>query len=382
MISPIERPWRSHRNTGRGMRCRKGLAHVLRLACVVSCLIGTTATAADGLDPVQPSFGDDPVFSIGTGFGPIEYRAGRGIHFGNTGLNIGGFTTVEFEREDGDVSEVALDGFNILALWQPLPSFRLFTDIEIDDIASWESGTSSVETQPGVVAERLFADFIADDSFTARVGQFQTPVGRWNLVPAEPFVWTPQEPAIVEFSFDDLQTGASALGSFYPTGGIINYWLYSQFLDRTDLRDLDQVDRSWGGRVEFDRTLGHWSVGASFLASEQASDWSYLGGLDAQWFLGPLELTSELIIQDGDVKDRRVWGIYGQAVLEVLPTFYLVGRYEHYDPLGGGGNFNIGDLGVAWKPKHWLHIKGSYRLTDHENDDIVRGLKATISVIF
>lgn len=339
------------------------------------------------LDPVKPSLDEDPVFSVESPIGAIEYRAGRGLHFGRSGLNIGGFTTLEFEREEGEPGRLALDGINFLVLLQPVDWARAFAEIEIDSLFSWETNQSSVESDPGVAIERLFGDLMLGDPFTARFGKFQTPVGRWNLVPAEPFTWSATEPVVVETAFDEHTTGAALLGSLYPDSGTLDYWIYGQVLDPLDPSESPEpVDRSIGARLQFDRAVGQWSVGASFLASELESDWSYLGGLDAQWLIGPLELSGEFTIQRGAIEDRDLWDVYVQGVYEVLPELlpnvHLVGRYEHFHPSGSGNDANLWDLGITWIPRPYLRLKATYRLSDQETDDVARGVKLTFSVVF
>ncbi len=364
---------------------------VLRRAatlCALSTLVwGSPAHAQLSWDPSEPAPAGDPLFSLESPIGPLEYRAGRGLRFGNIGLNVGGFTTVEFDREDGEPGELTLDGINVLVLLQPIDLVRGFAEIEIGDLFAWTTDKKSVDSDVQVDIERLYADLSLDDSLNVRFGKFQTPVGRWNLVPAEPFVWTPTEPVVVETAFDEHQTGGAVLGSFYPAAGTLDYWIYGQFLDPLDPSDSpDPADRSVGGRLEFDRLLGQWSVGASFLASERKDAWSYLGGIDAEWQIGRLNLTGEFTIQEGKIEDRDLWDVYVQGVYEafpsILPNVYLVGRFEHFDPSGANEDSDLGDLGVAWIPRPYLHFKLSYRMTDNQSDEVRRGLSVSFSVIF
>jgi hypothetical protein len=367
----------------------RGAATLFACAFLALVVVAGDASAQDQqtLDPVRPSLGEAPLFSLDSPIGAIEYRAGRGLHFGRTGLNIGGFTTLEFEREEGGPGELAIDGLNFLVLLQPIHWARAFAEIEIDNLLTWQTDQSRVESNPEAVIERLFGDLILDDPFTVRFGKFQTPVGRWNLVPAEPFTWSATEPVMVETAFDEHTTGPALLGSVYPASGTLSYWIYGQVLDPLHpSEDPDPLDRSVGARLQFDRSVGNWSVGASFLASELGPHWSYLGGLDAEWLIGPLELTSEVIVQRGNIEDRNLWGLYIQGVYEILPEWlpnvYLVGRYEHFDPSGAHNEANLWDLGITWIPKPYLRLKATYRLSDRETDDVARGVKVTFSVVF
>jgi hypothetical protein len=363
---------------------------VLRAAIAVQLLLLITtlgpfssARAEEPQVPDAPTDWEEPIFSLDGPFGPIEYRAGRGLHLGNTGLNIGGFSTVEVEREEGDPADFALDSVNFLILFEPVTFFRGFAEFEVGDIALWNTDSDNVRSHPVFDVERLYGDLIYNDALNLRTGKFQTPIGRWNMVRAEPLTWTANEPVLVEVAFDEHQTGGALFGSLYPGSNTLNYWIYGQYLDTLD-PDPDSIhaDRSVGGRVEYGDSFGDLSVGASFLASELNDDWNYLGGIDAQWRTGNLELTSEFTIAEGDIEDRDLWGVYFQGVYEVVPNFYLVGRYEHFDRPGSGQDADLGDVGITWAPVQWLRIKADYRFSTHETEDVRRGLKASISVLF
>ena len=340
------------------------------------------AEAEDASFEPIPEF-DAPTFSFDTPVGPFEYRLGRGMRFGDTGLVVGGFTAIEFDQEENDTGELELDSINLLVLYEPIPEFAIFSEIEIGDLYTVD--TSTWKTDPGarLELERLYAEWRFDDAVKARVGKFQTPVGRWNLVPSEPFVWTAIEPVGVELAFDEYLTGAALHGTVYPGSEQLDYWVYGQATRQIDPEsDLDPARYSVGGRMAYGSGSGSWSVGSSFLAVEVKDRWSYLGGLDAQLRKGPLELTSELLFGDGKVDERKLTSVYLQAVLELCPNFYSVTRYEHFNTRGTNDDANVVDVGFAWTPYDVLHLKASYRFSDNRTEEIRRGVSASLSFVF
>lgn len=375
-----------HPSTGRTGRCGSACLRwaVAALALLLALATGPhPALAQDPVESPEPSPDETPLFSFDSPLGPFAYRAGRGLQFGDTGLNIGGFTSIELDRQEGRSGELEIDGINFLVLLQPWDFFRGFAEIEVSEVFSLETDGDGPESDPNVEAKRLYGDLLFAEPANLRFGKFQTPIGRWNLVPAEPFVWTAIEPVLAEIVFDEHQTGAALFGSFHPGDGTFDYWVYGQTIDPLDPdSDPDPADHSAGGRVQFGRSLDGWSLGASFLSTEKDGDWSHLGGLDAEWQIGRLGLTSEFVIQEGDIEDRDVWAVYLQGVFEVVPTLYAVGRYEHFDPSGWDDDSNVFDLGAAWIPVPWVHFRASYRLTDEQTDEIRRGVSASISVVF
>jgi len=341
---------------------------------------GAAATPAP-----EASAEGEPVFALG----PLEYRAARGLRFGDSGLTLGGFTTFELERPDEDSTEIALDSVNFLALYEPVDSFRVFAELEVGGLLSWESTSQGVDSSPEANFERLYAEYSAADGLTLRFGKFQTPVGRWNLAPAEPFTWTATQPAIVELGFDEHQTGVAIHGSFYPGKRIVSYWLYGQVLDPFDEEtDSENVDRSVGGRIEYGDARGAWSIGASLLGSEKDGGWATTGGVDAKWRAGErLELSSEVLVSGGDILGRDYWGAFVEAAYPLdllspqLAKLYLVGRVEHYDPSGERAT-QLVDFGLTWLPRDWLNLKAGYRAAIQDQAGLRDGIKFSISVLF
>lgn len=333
--------------------------------------------------------GDEPLFSVESPIGSIDYLAGRGLRLGRSGLTIGGFSTVEVELEQGEHGVIDLDSINFLTPWRFTDSISFFAEIEIGGLLSYDTGTGKVESDVEVALERIYGEYNYDDRLNARLGKFLTPVGIWNTVPAEPFTWTATNPVFLETALSEHTTGAALFGSFYPGENTLDYWLYGQFFDEIyPSEDPEPINSSVGGRLRYGAPLGDWAVGSSFMAAELAGDWSFLGGLDGYWKLGPVELQSEFTIVGGALPDRNQWDVYLQGVYELgslthyLRGLYLVGRYEHNDPSGSIETTNIGDVGLTWIPTHFVIIKAGYRFSDRQTEEVRRGFFSSISVLF
>jgi len=369
------------------------------LGCLVwSLAAGSLARAeAEEETPEPESVRPTATWSTGSPIGPIAYRAGRGLTLEKLGLTIGGFTSLELEvpkrgsipvdpeepdEVPDDSGEFSLDSINFLVLFQPVEQLRLFMEVEVGDLFSVNLDSGEVESDATAFFERLYGDIALDDAYNLRIGKYQTPVGRWNLVPAEPFTWTATEPLLLE-TFDEHQTGAAAFGTFFPSEAELSYWVYGQFTDAFDVEeDEEPADYSVGGRLVYTRPLDNWSVGASFLASELNDRWNYLGGLDAQLRIGPFEGTMEFVYRDGDLEDGGLWDIYIQTVYEMFNTVYFVGRYEHSHPLGAAEPVNVADFGITWIPKPFLIFKATYRFADRPVEEDPAGFRASFSVLF
>jgi hypothetical protein len=347
-------------------------------------LAGASAANAGGARGAgPPTYAEEPLWSIASPVGAIEYHAGRGVLFGSSGLNIGGFSSFEAARDEDGSTAVSLEGINFLIVYEPRHWLHAFAEIEAGPILEVDTDEGGVRSRPTVEVERLYVDLDRTDRLNIRLGKFRTPIGRWNLVPAEPFTWTANEPLFLNRAFADRQSGGMVFGSVYPAGRTLSYWVYAQAGDPFDNdSDPPAADHDVGGRIEYGGALGKWSVGASVLATEGDGDRTVLGGLDGEWHIGRLELTTELTGTDSDSADRELWDGYVQGVWETIDSLYLVGRYEHLDPPESTRAIDVGDAGIAWVPRRWLRLKATYRFADHETDDVNRGLTASLSVVF
>lgn len=360
---------------------------LLALTCFFALVSSAYAQPTIFPPPGPPA--DDPLFSVESPIGSIDYVVGRGLRLGRTGLHIGGFTTLEIDKVRGESGTVELDSLNFLVSWQPLDFFRAFTEIEVGGILEYDTDNGRTVSDAEATFERLYADLTRSDALNLRIGKFQTPVGIWNLVPAEPFTWTANEPVLVENAFDEHQTGGAFFGSTYPASNHLDYWLYGQFMGPLDpSEDPLPADNSVGGRVRYGGPLDDWAAGSSFLASERNGEWSFLGGLDVFWQEGPFEVQGEWAIVRGGIPDRNLWGIYLQGVyhlgyhVDLLRGLHLVGRYEYFDPSGGEQDSHLWNVGLSWSPARFLIIKAGYQFADRDTGFVSRGLFSSISILF
>jgi hypothetical protein len=345
---------------------------------------GAEAGSADASPAPAADATTEPAWKLG----PLEYRVARGLRFGDSGLTIGGFATVELERPDGEPAELALDSINFLAQFEPVDSFRVFAELEVGDLATWETSGGAVESDPRANFERLYAEYSHGDALNLRFGKFLTPVGQWNLAPAEPFVWTATQPAILELGIDEHQTGIALFGSLYPKKRRVSYWLYGQLIDAFDVEsDETPAERSVGARLETSDARGEWTFGGSLLASELDGAWTTLGGLDTKWRGERLELSSELLVSGGDIPGRDYWGVFVEAAYPLdrlspkLAKLYVVGRAEHFDARGADAT-QLVDFGLTWLPWEWLNVKLGYRAAIEDSTQLGDSLHFTLSVLF
>ncbi|MFX6815264.1 hypothetical protein ABTH42_18965, partial [Acinetobacter baumannii] len=74
--------------------------------------------------------------------------------------------------------------------------------------------------------ERIYVDWAQADELKFRFGKFLTPVGRWNLIHAQPLVWTTSRPLTTEAAFPTNATGGMVFGTLSSIGQGLDYSVY------------------------------------------------------------------------------------------------------------------------------------------------------------
>lgn len=347
------------------------LALLLGLRTVAVCAEPSGASEAEAL-------------AADTSIGRIEYRPGRGLRLGDTRVTIGGFTTAEADRLQGGEASGKLEGPHFFLSFDPLPSVHLFSELEMGDLVTWATDQEGARSHLGFGVARAYGDFSASDALNLRFGKFLTPIGLWSPVPAEPFVWTTSEPLIVENVFADSVTGAMASGRTFAASGAFSYSLYGSFLDPLDPDPGEEPPRYAAGTYLEWASLEGWLLGASYYASQaESGPWHNLGGIDGLWLPNErVELSAEAVFGEGTRSNGALWGLYAQAVVETVDTLYAVGRYEHFDPPGGGHSINLFDVGLTWIPVYYLRLKADYSFADHRDELAEPGFRASLSLLF
>lgn len=342
------------------------LARAVKTACLAVAL---AIAAAAGAEPLELPGGS-------------VYEPGQGLKLGSTGVTLGGYSTIVASRDEGGPARLGLDDLALFVTWDPFSRLHFFAELEGEDLVSVDDHGHGGRVDARFAAERVYGDLALRDWLNVRIGKFLTPVGRWNVIHAQPLVWTTSRPLVTLRPFDPHTTGAMVFGNLYGTGQTATtYELFGQFTEQLAPEPTPQrADHAGGGRLEWASGEG-WSVGGTYLALERHRSWRHLTGIDALWTHGPVEVMSEFSHVVG-VRGADRWGLYVQGVVEVARHLYLVGRYEHDEPPSGAREVNIVVAGAAWKPWDALVLKLEYDIADHRVDDAPPGIKSSVAVLF
>ncbi len=354
----------------------------VRGALVAVLMFATGALADPSDEPELPQPEVSPILITRSAIGDIEYRPGRGIKLGDTAITLGGFATLAATRLEGDHARFSLDGLDLFVFFDPSPYLHLFSDIAFQNLVEIDENGGDDGPGPNVEIERLYAELNLTDRANLRFGEYLTPVGRWNQIPAEPLTWTTSRPVVTDVPFDERLTGAEYWGSFFPPGGSLTYTFYGQFLEPpTADPERPPADYSAGARLEYS-ALDGWSLGSSYFSFTRNGRWDFLGGLDGLWRAGRFELSGEFLGGHGDPDGKRVLGLYVQGAVRLVDAVYGIGRYEYYDPGSLGTAVNLFDVGFAWRPFPIFILKADYLFSDITSEFSQPGLRASVSLLF
>lgn len=350
------------------------------LLCLGSTLAPAPAVAADGWDHAP-------------------YELGQGLQFPEQDLNLGGYLSLRYWGVEQLRDSLAVKDLSLLINKGFGARWSVFSELEIGNaitVSSDRVDSSDAEFE----LERLYADYRASQGLTLRLGKFLTPVGRWNLIHADPLVWTVSRPLTTAVPFARQATGAMLYGTLPLARTGLDY---SLFIDSTEELDSGQqeeaayehfnptltqngaFDRAVGARLVYHLFDGHLDLGLSLLRfrMHDLDEDKQLVGADLFWRTSWLELSAEAFHRDsrgGREPDEH--GGFVQAVLPLPYKLNVIGRYERYAAAIEPATTTVHVAGLTYRPHPALSFKLEYRDGLHNERIAPSGWLASIAVLF
>src|SRR5215470_5124830 len=163
-----------------------------------------------------------------------EYHLGQGLQLGNSGVTLGGYGSVRVEDLSHHSPQLTLSALSLFVSWDTGTRVHFFSEVKLEEVALTREEHSFDTRDRGVELERLYMDVYLIDPVTFRFGKFLTPIGRWNLIHADPLVWTTSRPLITSQPFSPNTTGGMLYGTVRPLGKEFDYSIYLQVTDDLD----------------------------------------------------------------------------------------------------------------------------------------------------
>lgn len=328
------------------------------------------------------------------------YQLGQGLQFPALGLDVGGYLNVQYQDLAGHPGVTNLHDVSLFVNKRLGSRWSLFTELEMGEALAVTAG-GDLSADPEFDVERLYADYRAGPAVTLRLGKFLTPVGRWNMIHADPLVWTVSRPLTTTAAFARHASGAMLYGSLPALGHDLDYWLFADNTARLDplerrepafetegsgLTISNTFDSAVGGRLVYHFVRDRLSIGASYLHAEMSRPQpeKNLFGLDVHWQSHGVELSSEAIYRTSAgtsaAPDER--GAFLQAVFPLPRQLYLVARLERYRAAVLPRRTDLGTLGLTYRPRPPLSFKLEYRTGSGNRRAAPSGLLGSVAILF
>jgi hypothetical protein len=302
------------------------------------------------------------------------YELGQGYPIAGPGLIASGYLSLRADNLEGERAKLALQDASLLLHGDPSPVWHFFAEIELSNALVYNHDGLKT-TDADLDFERLYLDHNLNSRATLRLGKFLTPIGRWNLIHADPLVWTVSRPLTTAAAFARNAAGAQLLGSWPLDDSAIDFSLYlddSARLDPSEGQEKTFLDLSLkpnppssfrhggGARLayrNFDDSLQLGLSAARFTLKDLPGGKNLLG---ADFFYGRnnLELTGEAVYRhDEQSGGGEEWGAFMQLALPLGAGFYGIAEQEHYKAALFPHPVDSTSLGITWRPTPPFSIK-------------------------
>ena len=329
------------------------------------------------------------------------YHWGRGLTIPEADLTLGGYFNLTFEHFETESDVASLDDLSLFISWSPHAQIRFFAELEMESLISTHG---VADFSDSFSLERLYVDFLLTDTFSARFGQFLTPVGIWNITHAAPLVWTTSRPIVTESEFFPSRTnGLMLTKQFIVNEHDLEISLYVDDSDALDPRKIDGIDdedriepevafkHAIGLHLEYE-PIDSLKTGISYLAFKKRADMglstNHLLGFDLFWEKEGYEVQMEFAYRTADDEQGTETSGYLQGVAPLGNKFFAIARYEfvdgthQYGSTTVDGTTQVGVPALAWRPYIPLVIKAEYRFGHNNKQLAPSGFFTSVSMLF
>lgn len=298
------------------------------------------------------------------------------------GFSLGGYGGAKINLHPGGDTDAAVHEFSLFLSWEGDSRWRFFSELELEKPLYWQSSSSFTVTDSKLNLERVYLDYNVSEALNLRVGRFFNPVGRWNLIHADPLVWTTTRPLATTRLFPQSTNGFMAFGSKSINSRTVDYSIYVEALKNEEKdRNLGEAEGTKGIHLALS---GHNTFGISLLEFTEhtpADTYYRLLGLDFQTKINSLELSTEAFQRYLSNGDNGGSGGYIQAVAPIVGHWFAVARLDTIQ-IPKEDNTSRWLLGAAWKRTPNQVFKIEYVGGTNELPESPKGLIASYTILF
>ena len=334
------------------------------------------------------------------------YQLGQGYALGQSGFRLGGYSSIHAQGLGYASGSINLNSLSLFFSWDNGGKLRFFSETEGDNLLDISGKPRFSSIKSFVDIQRIYFDYLVNDSLTVRVGKFLTPIGQWNLIHVDPLVWTVTRPVATSNLFSDYATGLMFQGTLLLAGNPLDYSVYSDYSSVLDPTPINEVafDNAQGVRLRYHLT-DSLQIGVSyadFALTDNNAIRNHLVGFDLAWAYQRFAVNSEIVLRSSDAKKyndsdsflifqnvtpvkQNGWQGYVQGVPPLTEKLYAVSRYEFFDWYresfyNGQGHALV--FGLNYRLQNPLVFKLEYRTGKNNSELAPDGLFGSFSVLF
>lgn len=324
-----------------------------------------------------------PVYAETT---PKDYQLGRGYALGDTGIRLGGYANISTHGFGTTPWSFETNDLSLFTTWDNGSKLRIFTELEVEDLLSADAHRDLSLSSTHLVLERLYLDYLATGYLTVRIGKILTPIGQWNLIHADPLVWTTTRPIATNNLFSTHANGIMLHGTIPIGDQSLEYAIYGDYSAKLDPKRAGSphFDNAAGVRLRYNINNAL-KIGLSYADFELLDNphiRNHLLGFDVAWSYQRFAVNSEIVYRNNNSNaDNHAWQGYVQAISPLTAHLYAVSRYEFFEQ----PNLALGQVGVfglIYRPSPPIAWKLEYRYGENNQTLAPDGLYASFSVLF
>ena len=313
---------------------------------------------------------------------PLVAQAEDDVADNFDGFSLGGYGTAKANLHPDGSKEIGIQNTSLFLGWDGDSRWRFFSELEIEKPIYWKSGSDLTVTESRLNLERMYLDYNLSEALNLRMGRFLNPVGRWNLIHADPLVWTTTRPLATTRLFPQSTNGFMAFGSKSINSQAIDYSVYVEALKNEEKnRNLGEAEGTKGIHLALS---GDKSIGLSLLEFNEhtPADTNYrMLGLDFLAKINGWEISSEAFQRYRTNGDNGGSGGYLQAVAPIAGNWFAVARLDAIQ-IPNTENTSRWLIGATWKRTSSQVFKIEYTGGSKELPDAPKGMITSFSILF
>lgn len=326
------------------------------------------------------------------------YVLGLGYPLPWLGLIAGGYATLRAGNLEGEPAKAVIKDLSLFLHTDLDTRWHFFTELELGDPLAWtRDGLTTSYAEFDV--ERLYVDHNLTPRTTLRLGKFLTPIGRWNLIHADPLVWSVFRPLTTSAAFARHASGIELQGTWPFADSSLDYRVYGDdssaldigpgyeatYLEAPVTPNPDNVfDHGGGIRLHYralDDALQIGLSAASFRLTHQPGT-KDLVGVDLFYTRSGFEVTGETVYRRSAGTNGDEWGGFAQLVVPIGRGFFAVLSGELFKAEGYSETTDIQHLGIAYRPIPPVTFKVELQESQGVEELAPDGWQLSVSVLF